>query len=835
MSDGTVTTERKFSEPLLPKHAFYHVDVVMEPLRNFTEPIVPRRTFANKAGSQEGSPSQHVFAKKNKDKRHTADDEDSDKHRSVSPPRSDETKKTASKKTDKALERAKSPTRRKQKSTSKPRTTSTVPTQPDAGKSVTKKPVTVLPAEKPTAQHEFLRKEKEGISGRSDSTSRVPKKTVTDAASPRSHKGHKRDLSDDIEQELGGPRDTIEQLEALNLPVRQFKDRPSSEIARLMTAHAIRDSTMTFTPSHVRLAERSNKTEKMKLEKLKILLDTKQEVFNAERDEFDQKKKKMDKENEKLMKEIAQLRAVVAAETLADWQQFQKEKKFRGSSENAEDLVVRLRVENETLKKDLEKSKNKVKSYKEASITSRDRHLKSNQSNQYLIQDLSKKEAAWLKEKSKIENELNIARVQLKYFEEEQHKIREVNAKLDAYMNDLLSSKSVDDKQLREALSKNRADFETWKAEHHFVTVSEAKKTAMEAVKIQIKSLEEENKRLKRELKAAKTSSSSPVASKTALPEVTPPAPSKKSKTVKTSKKVAKSKRRGKEVKRREMTEEKETERTKKRQSSLLVLEKEVDRRKTLASGAAIITTPISQMGKTYVIEDNVKPLYAEIDHDVFRLAKLDVFTIPLASVQQALTQDEEKDLRTLKKERGYVTSGSLKGLLRYIGLQYDVDFNLFFLMVHTYLISPVILLKTVILFFRAPHTPIEFHIDEDGLITVKEPSADPQTSKAEYKQRLIKFLNCWIVSMYDCLNEDQSWRKLFVMFCNHLTVSPDPQDADVRGERNLTWDLERSRRLNCSKRTWDLERSRRLNCSIRTLDLERKEAERKEAFRRLN
>jgi hypothetical protein len=49
-------------------------------------------------------------------------------------------------------------------------------------------------------------------------------------------------------------------------------------------------------------------------------------------------------------------------------------------------------------------------------------------------------------------------------------------------------------------------------------------------------------------------------------------------------------------VKRRDMTEEKESERKKRRQSSLLVVAQEVDRRKTLASGTSLITTPIHEV-----------------------------------------------------------------------------------------------------------------------------------------------------------------------------------------------------------------------------------------------
>jgi hypothetical protein len=95
---------------------------------------------------------------------------------------------------------------------------------------------------------------------------------------------------------------TEEQLESLQLPTRSFKNRPSSEISRLMTAQNIRDATLTYTPSHVRLAERSNNAEKVKLEKMRILLDTKLDMFELEKDEFDQKRRKAEKEQERLNK-----------------------------------------------------------------------------------------------------------------------------------------------------------------------------------------------------------------------------------------------------------------------------------------------------------------------------------------------------------------------------------------------------------------------------------------------------------------------------------------------------------------------------------------------------
>jgi hypothetical protein len=55
----------------------------------------------------------------------------------------------------------------------------------------------------------------------------------------------------------------------------------------------------------------------------------------------------------------------------------------------------------------------------ESSLKARDRHLKSNQSNQTLLRDIAHQEAAWVKERVKLENELTFARAQLKFFEEE--------------------------------------------------------------------------------------------------------------------------------------------------------------------------------------------------------------------------------------------------------------------------------------------------------------------------------------------------------------------------------------------------------------------------------
>lgn len=81
------------------------------------------------------------------------------------------------------------------------------------------------------------------------------------------------------------------QLDSLQLPTRDFKNRPSSEVSRLMTANKLQDSTMTFTPAHVRLAEKSNKAEREKLEKLRVLLETKLEMFEIEKEEFEQTKK----------------------------------------------------------------------------------------------------------------------------------------------------------------------------------------------------------------------------------------------------------------------------------------------------------------------------------------------------------------------------------------------------------------------------------------------------------------------------------------------------------------------------------------------------------------
>lgn len=95
-----------------------------------------------------------------------------------------------------------------------------------------------------------------------------------------------------------------EQLDSLQLPSRNFKNRPNSEVSRLTTAYALRDATMTFTPSHVRLAERSNKAEKVKLEKMKILLETKLEMFEIQHEEFEKKKKDQEKLNKVFLSDL---------------------------------------------------------------------------------------------------------------------------------------------------------------------------------------------------------------------------------------------------------------------------------------------------------------------------------------------------------------------------------------------------------------------------------------------------------------------------------------------------------------------------------------------------
>lgn len=267
------------------------------------------------------------------------------------------------------------------------------------------------------------------------------------------------------------------------------------------------------------------------------------------------------------------------------------------------------------------------------------------------------------------------------------------------------------------------------------------------------------------------------------------------------------------------MTEEKESERKKRRQSSLLVVEKEVDRRKTLAGGS-VIATPIHQMGKTYAIIDQVMPLYQYIEHDVFQLASVDVFQLPQEAIQKVLSTEEgtkiillpahlqiRKRFENVEEGKGLRHFWILKRITAISRAPVRCRFQLVFsdgmlslsvaplttlLQIHTYLISPVILLKTVILFYRSPVLPLDFHIDEDGMITVRPNNNNLigerlEEKRTEYKQRLIKFLNCWIVSMFECLNNDQNWRKLFVMFCNQLTVSDNQQDADVCIEATLS------------------------------------------------
>jgi hypothetical protein len=152
----------------------------------------------------------------------------------------------------------------------------------------------------------------------------------------------------------------------------------------------------------------------------------------------------------------------------------------------------------------------------------------------------------------------------------------------------LLSKNELEDKQIRELLSKNRSDFNAWKTEYTCLSAVEAKKLAIDAVKyvpecfhggeeegeegtgqggaivfgvnsfrVQLKALEEENKKLKREVKSGGTRSGKGSVSPK-LPEAgalgsatgtSSGQAAKKSKTVKaTSKRTSKSKRRAKVI-----------------------------------------------------------------------------------------------------------------------------------------------------------------------------------------------------------------------------------------------------------------------------------------------
>lgn len=58
---------------------------------------------------------------------------------------------------------------------------------------------------------------------------------------------------------------------------------------------------------------------------------------------------------------------MVSADNLQEWQEYKQQKMMKEtgwSTKDPQDALIRLAAENESLKKDLEKAKNKVKAYK---------------------------------------------------------------------------------------------------------------------------------------------------------------------------------------------------------------------------------------------------------------------------------------------------------------------------------------------------------------------------------------------------------------------------------------------------------------------------------------
>jgi hypothetical protein len=68
--------------------------------------------------------------------------------------------------------------------------------------------------------------------------------------------------------------------------------------------------------------------------------------------------------------ELTQLRGAVSADTLVDWQEFQERKRTRSLGQETPEDTLKIKAENENLKKELDQAKKKVKSYKVPNLDS---------------------------------------------------------------------------------------------------------------------------------------------------------------------------------------------------------------------------------------------------------------------------------------------------------------------------------------------------------------------------------------------------------------------------------------------------------------------------------
>ncbi len=111
---------------------------------------------------------------------------------------------------------------------------------------------------------------------------------------------------------------------------------------------------------------------------------------------------------------------------------------------------------------------------------------------------------------------------------------------------------------------------------------------------------------------------------------------------------------------------------------------------------------------------------------------------------------------------------GSLRGLLRALASKEDSeDYHTTFLMTYDYFITPVNLLRTIILFYRASLVSL----------TVQDV---PEDVRAEvYQARLIDFINLWVTLRFDVLQRHSTWYNTFTSFITYLkTAMPGHSSA---------------------------------------------------------
>jgi len=183
------------------------------------------------------------------------------------------------------------------------------------------------------------------------------------------------------------------------------------------------------------------------------------------------------------------------------------------------------------------------------------------------------------------------------------------------------------------------------------------------------------------------------------------------------------------------------------------------------------ITKPVLMTQKLHVIEAS--------RNDLFGLERIPILKASEPELVNMFQTNEESDLNTVSQSDGYVISGSLAGLVRLFGLVEDFDFISSFLMTHFYFLSSHMLLKALILFFRAPVVPLHFQAEVD---------TPEGKKKHHHQQRLISVIDTWMALQWEVIHMDASWVQLLLEFIVYLEAGKQPQFKDWALTMTTTW-----------------------------------------------